>query len=472
MNSKERIVSITGLIKSVLLKWRQILIFGIILALLAGAYRFMTLLPLVSMPEEITDEDDTKSANFDLEYSLIQENLVRKNRYIEDSIKVKINPASEGRALAGISITTPELEEEEREGSTDTIISEDESGIGVSTIASRKAVRILRYYENVINSGIQDWSDLEEEFNTSSPYLNELLSIDLENVESISVRIVAIYYNPEGAEKILKRVLEVLQSRESEATELFGKHSLMIDYVHSGTVVDKGLNTWMKDRVQEINDLTTQRDNFIKNSGGALEVSASQKVVEKQKAIKSALKYAVFGFVLGIVLISLAYAIYLVTCSAVLSARELNNQYGLYKLAFIPKEKKRGWLDQIIRKIDGSYLSSDETRDAFRIAHANITNIVDCNQRQPTVALVGDVKKEKLEWVKTQMDQVQEGPERCVFVSAANLCNDPEAVRALGKSDYSVLIAEESVSRYKLLGEVLDIVNSQNKGVLGSIILE
>ena len=477
MEKGERIVNISALFKNILKKWRGALICALLFALFGGAYRMMRLLPQVGNGEEPQDTEvkEEGSADFSAEYALIQENLVQKNRYLEESLKVKINPTAEGRAIMDLSIITPEMEqltaigqenpEEISTGDSETVEQ------ALSSAANARAFRILKYYENVVLSGLSDWGTLPEEMGTKPQYLSELVSVFSENDVSVSVNFLAISSDPDQAEKIMLEVKKNILAAEEEAQQIYGPHKLLTGSIQKGVITDKALYTWMKDRVQEINDLTTQRDNLVKNSGGAVTSTKSgKKALSMKKAVSSSLKYAVAGFVAGLILYVVAVALILILSNRVLSARELNSQYGINKLACVPGVSKAG-LDRLAAKIDGSYLSAVNEDSALKIAAENVRCLLSEKQEVKSIALIGDLSETEMRQLCEKLSLSSESGQ-VKYLNASGLNNKVEALRSLKEADAVILAARSGKSVYQNVNEILRTAVTFDKELLGSIVYE
>ena len=473
MESRERYISVSGLLRRLLAKWRVMLLTGILFALLAAGYKVSKTMKSSSEKAGLTEEQQLLVDSYNAELDAVEENLLRKNRYLEQSILVRINPAAAGRATVNLSVRTEEMDREGESGavSAGSIMGAPGTSPNLSTLHTvspgyRRAVQILAEYVNRAVWGT-DWTGLEEELGTQGTYLNELISVDGEDDSIASVRLKVLYPDKEGAGRILSYVLQQLEEDYAEVEAIYGEHELVKGSQVVSTAVEKPLNTWMKDRLQEINDLSTQRDNFKKYMGTSQLLTEETGGVSMRSLIKPGIKYGIVGFAGGLILFVLIYALRLILSDLVLTGREVNRQYNLKKLAVVPAKETRG-ADALVEKIDGNYMSSHERNVSIRIAAENIRKAAGESGDFCKVALIGEPAKDILEDLLSALG-TESGIE---LVTLSGLNRDPEALKKLDQCDGVVLVIRSMKTKYTDISDAIGTIEAYKKQILGSIVID
>ena len=496
METKGRMINDTALIRQIFRKWRRMVLAGLLVGLIAGGLQAKKLLPEIrrSTKKAETPAGQIDQEGINAERALISDQLRRKNLYLQTSLKAKIDPTAEGRAMMVFSITTPEIQagmDQLQEQAEDALTEgagaaadgegeeEGEDSTRITAMDSLRAIKIFKSYRKKILSGFE-WGDLLEEMGTEPQYLNELIGLNQESEGSVTATITAIYIDKEGARKILEQVAKELRELYPTVASLYGKHYLLIDTIQAGTIVDGGMYTWHKDRLAEINNLSAERDKFDLAVPGLITSYPQPVRMRKRVFLMNCMKMGVVGFVGGMILYAVLRALLLILSGKVLSARELNNQYRINKIAAIPDGRELKGLDALVNIPDGEYYSNRDVDVSYRIANENVRNAIAANSivsnlhgagEKTQVALVGDLPAESMHAVFKKLLANEPSPQ-VAYVAVADLNSDPEALKKLEESDAAVLVAEPARSKYRHLSDILGTVRSYDKELLGSIVAD
>ena len=472
MVKKERLVSISGLAKTVLKRWRFMLLIAFLFAILLGGYRGMKLRPRLSVKEEQVSaveavQQENASIDLNAELDNIERAIVEKNNYFLNSFFAQMNSVETPYATMTMTVNIPKPE-----GSGELTLGYDQTNALVLWDTSiQDGYRILNYYLRAAESNI-DWTPFTEKYHTKAQYFNELLKIKRTYPNLPSYELMLLFPTEEGAKELMDHVVDSLTQLHDEVADLYGEHELVITNRYTATNgVDKGFNNWMNDRLAEINNLCTQRDN-LKNNMRLVNTASTSSVsaLSKTAFVKSCCIFAVLGFLVGILLFALVYSIYLILANRVLSARELNRQYDLVKLAAVPVYlKDRKGIDACVQRIDRGYYSSDTVDTALEVAGENIRNAVPAGAK---VALVGDLQDGLCEQTKKLLEQVKGNASEIQYISLPNLNKDPAALANLEQCEAVVLLARANVSSYVAITDLLGTVLAYEKKVIGSIVFD
>ena len=506
MESGERVIDLLALIRTVLKKWRRMLIFGILFALLSAVY-FGVLKSgkaVEVVDSEVSVEDESPD-NYAAELEIIDNSIANKNRYIQNSKLLQLDPNAVSRAYIRFSIQMDDTEESsEAEGTGEEVAVQevldeqqvqeissadmadtagaDMAGAGengsdsISKVylddSSRKAVLILRHYINAVNYDT-DYEKLASQLGMEKEYIRELVWASVEDEAALSGNIQAVYSDEENAVMIAEQALEILKEEKAAATGLYGRHKVIVEPAVVRTTSDRSYNTQLKERLQEMNDLKTQKDNFQKN------FNLTEKMVEKLSdtgsenkiSRKELVKYIVLGFILGCLLFLLVYAIFLVAAGVLLSSRELGRMFGMNKLAVVPDSRMKNGLDRLISGIGSDRFSSRDERIAYQIAAENICEQLSGLSDSGSVAVVTDLEEETAFGAGQILEEfLKENNIRAEVLPHLN--QSPKELSELKSCDASVLLLRGGSSRLRHVSEFKNTLHTYKKTVLGSIVIE
>ena len=506
MESGERVIDLLALIRTVLKKWRRMLIFGILFALLSAVY-FGVLKSgkaVEVVDSEVSVENESPN-NYAAELEIIDNSIANKNRYIQNSKLLQLDPNAVSRAYIRFSIQMDDTEESsEAEGTGEEVAVQevldeqqvqeissadmadtagaDMAGAGengsdsISKVylddSSRKAVLILRHYINAVNYDT-DYEKLASQLGMEKEYIRELVWASVEDEAALSGNIQAVYSDEENAVMIAEQALEILKEEKAAATGLYGRHKVIVEPAVVRTTSDRSYNTQLKERLQEMNDLKTQKDNFQKN------FNLTEKMVEKLSDIgsenkisrKELVKYIVLGFILGCLLFLLVYAIFLVAAGVLLSSRELGRMFGMNKLAVVPDSRMKNGLDRLISGIGSDRFSSRDERIAYQIAAENICEQLSGLSDSGSVAVVTDLEEETAFGAGQILEEfLKENNIRAEVLPHLN--QSPKELSELKSCDASVLLLRGGSSRLRHVSEFKNTLHTYKKTVLGSIVIE
>jgi len=452
----------------VLRRWRGIVVFGLLAALALGGYKGLRLRnsqeglgqetdAVIAQSEDGTAQGSSGGSGTETYRSLLKKlkNRQKSTReYLDSSILASIDPGHEAQAHVSIRVLTEDPDQ---------------------TAALQKA------YENFLTSGI-DWSGLAADMETKEEYLSELVSFGDEWKESQGmptglISLTVKHKNTSDAKTIMKELLRQLENQKTEIAQTAGDHTVSIGAVSAGYFSDPQLEIWMSEQLKgyaeiavDMDRLEAEKDTFKNPSAGKTGTMASASAV---------VKYALAGFVLGIVAGILLCMIGLVCGRRILSAREWNSTFGLRSLAVIPdKKRRREPLDRLVEKLDGDKKNQAEEETRYHLAVENIARTVRMLRTEPerqikTILLTGDVSLEELkETVEklTRAEKQGQGEER-TWLCGQNLASDPDTLAKADRSDAVILVEKTEHSRYSAVQEDVEQLLSWRIPILGTITL-
>lgn len=509
MNNRERIIDLKALCRGILGKWRLLLIFALIGALVMGGLEGYSQYKAYqkSRDQAGTDQEasEEKSASKAEELKLIGDMLDQRNAYFTGSIMSRIDPAKEGMASADLIVrfnvtnagaegtaqntegTAQGTEAQSTEGAAQNaqaeagtdearaqaaeIVLSDGQSVKVyanDTIGLTKSLNALSFYGSYATVR-SDLTEAARALNETPESLRELITVTDSNKNDYMVTLKVIYPTQEGARQILDTLIPQLEDLHAEADSIYGAHSFTIANVSSGVVVDANQIKWANSRVTEINALANARKSLDKNiaagssSSGAVEIS-------KKDVLTASAKKAVTGLAAGLIGAAVLIALWLLMTGKVLSARELNRQYGLYRIACVPVRKYSALkgIDKLVAGIDAQYYNHTKRDTCMQVADANMQGIM---RGSAQIALISDLPLEYIKKVAGELNKAGKANNsgmRYFAVSGAEQTAD--TVQVIDRCDAAVLVARAGSSTYKGVADVLDMADLLDRKAAGSIV--
>jgi hypothetical protein len=207
--------------------------------------------------------------------------------------------------------------------------------------------------------------------------------------------------------------------------------------------------------LNEISSLETARANFMKSYNG------NTNGPEPSFNIKSAIKKSVLGAIVCLIVFVVLVASKYVLGNQVLSSKELNDYLGVKNLATLRKDKRLA----LIRKGSESNnisLLTDETK--LELASDTIIQMTGSGK---VIAVVSDLEQEKVNDIVGKLQG--KGNAKVSFVPLPNIKENLSERHSLQKSDYVLLLAQVSKTKYSSIDDLLTITSNYGKPLIGTI---
>lgn len=455
--------------RAVFRNWRGLLLTAVIFALLGGLYRGTTLMRRMHSQDgaDTAAVSTTESASEDGTETIAdsaEDAVKQKQKYIQNSLLMQIDPQKEGQATATIRVRFADQ-------TGDDTVFEPLPGYNSVTGAaqsSRKVVETLGYYTDYIAKGM-DLTALAKQMDTTSEYLREIIYVENTDTSLGTTQLRVIYKNQKGAAKIRDYILDQIESIDHADVTGYGDYTLDITDRYLATVVDANTQAWLNNKLTDLNNLNTSLTTYNSNSTDAdstEEVSISGSAVAKQTVL-----FAVAGFIGGAILYVLLYYMHIVAATIVLSAKELNSRYEIRSLAVIPQKEPSSLhgLDRVVFEKQADQYSSRSVSTCYQIA---AQNLIESAGKASKIALFGDIAADDLRRVRDAVAaqlQKESGMEDYDIDVLTDLNNDPASLRKLAECDAVVAVARAGSSEYRRIDEMVSTVLSYKKEIFGSI---
>ena len=453
----EREVSTRALFTGILEHWRLILLAGLLAGAVLGGMKVRSVMKSREDAEslkaaqeryetELQAYNEAKAA-YTTEMNKIDEAIKLRQQYLKDSVLLNY---SDYTYMIGSAMVYVRMDEEE-------------TADGAVLVSREK--QLSNYYNALIRFGI-DWSDLAEEMGTEPLYVRELIIVNKGNDPEGGLQVIARTENEEIARKILEKIRETLNGAQGTAAVLFGAHELLFENENYQRTIYSDDISLLYNRTNDLNNLNLSRKQLKALADGLSRPSAPA-AMTKKTIIKSGLKSAVIGFAGGVLLVVLLLGIRLVAGGYVLSADELNRQYGLMPLAVLRQLRKgrsKKGIDRLVEMLDPAWRTAGSREIQLAVCGECVAEKAEGGR----IAVIGDITDEEGRSVcKAIADSAGDADVICLPEASGS----PESLRTLSGCTGAVLMVRRGRSVYERIEKELEAVGYRDIPVIGSVVL-
>lgn len=453
----EQEIDLKDLLFAVLYKWRPILLIAILLGILLGGYKAVKELSqqndqaFIKKSQMSYEQDlenyNTSKSNYERSIKNTQLSIDTQEKYLDNSILMKINPFKRGFASADIFVKIDDIP-----------VSDELVFMPIDYGNS-----IVNAYTSYINSGI-DLSKLSRKFNTEDIYIKELFSVT-PDYDGKKLSINVSYKDEAGAKQILDMLLDGVNQKYLEFNDKFGTHNIYIMNETSGTVADTGL----VDKQISETDKITSLQNSLKDNQTALTALKKPEApsLSRMGIVKSGVKYAILGVILGAFIAIFCICVGFLMSDKISSAKEMKKRYGLRVLAEFPKQHKKrvfAGIDRWLEKIEGKKdnLSEDVRYDLMA---ANLSNYAGDIKK---IMVIGTVHTDRLEEVSEKLGRLCSDRELAV---GSDLNGSAYTVSKLPEFEAVLIVEQSGNSKYGEIEKEIETVYNVKREIVGVVII-
>jgi len=445
----EQEIDLKDLMFAVLRKWKPMILVGVIFALLLGGYKGFTTYKsgtsasaveeaAEKYSEELLDYEETL-AKLEKEIANLTAEIDAQEEYLENSVWLQISPYDVCEARADVYVTTDY-----------TIM----PGMQYQNVDPTET--ILQAYESLLTSVKED---VALEVGMEPRYLDELVSVSKTGrILTINVK----HVNKEDAQAILNSMIAWLDKLNPQVASAIGEHTVSIVNSSVGSGVDLAHAEALKAEEEKKADLEA-----------CLEAKETEleELVEPEKnefgmgtVVKSAVKFAVLGGVLGVFIVVFGVCVMFLMSDKVYSSKELKNRSGLKVLGALPGKTCKCPIDRWLNELEGRVFENDETVRNGLIAQ----NVRNCIGDRKKILVAGSVDAACMEALALAIGA--ELPEIKV-VSGGNMLKDVDTLKKLPECDGVILVEECGVSKYADIALEIEKVKDLEKSVVGCVVI-
>lgn len=436
---------IKALFFHILRQWKPIVVWGLVLALVLGGWmayaEYGTSLAVDTENGywmEYQQYQDQIAAYED-HIAVTQSRLDTLQEYIDESVLMRLDPRNAYRAKAVYYVDTGyQILPENTYQDTD------------------KTSTLTWYYRRYITN-YSLYEEIGAEIGLDAKYLVELVEVALPNDSTfyISVR----YPTAEGAMLIVDMMQEKLDDAKKELTESIGDHTLALMEDGCGAYIDDALKDLQKEADEEVLDL---KDDLLAYSQELLELKEGS-APDELNIMSAFIKWFIIGGVLGAVVVIIYLFLKTIIGNRVYASSQLTSGFHADILGEVICSADV--LPLVARKINGLEGCLAENSDgnlefiAEKVKNhcGDATNIVVCCDTESGVN-------------QTIADELNPYLSGIHLLPIGNLLKEAAALRALAECDAVLMIAERDKSKNATIQNIMKVVSSYSKELIGFIV--
>ena len=454
----EQEIDLKDLLFTLLYRWRPILLAAVALGLVLGSYKVVKGLQsqqdasLVVETREQYEQDkinyEEGLASYEKNIESIQKAVKDLDRYMEESVLLKIDPYDKPVASADLLFQV-----EAGRGRAE--------GTGADADPADSLVKL--YGSSLLQR--MDWKGLEDELGIGQIYLRELLSVS-GDVDSNTLTVTATSLDAGTAENILDAFLANVETCQKALVPIAGDHT--VDVVDHGvdTVLDMALVDLKKNTSDKILSYQSSLTNMEKAKDSLVEPELPEGLSRRKVAL-SGIKYALIGGVGGAFLVAFYFCMVYVLCGKLHTDEELKDQFRVKILGVFGMPERTGafnCVDRLIERLEGRSVRPPEDEVLDRIA----LNIINHAKEARKVLLTGTVPEETL---KELADKLAGRLPQISLSVGADMNKTADTLRLLAACDAVVLAEQRGTSKCREILQEKEAVDTLKKPILGCIAL-
>jgi capsular polysaccharide biosynthesis protein len=445
--------------------WRMILIFSIICSILLGGYKYLSGMHSVNDSTIIKNQDEsyhtaltiyeTSKEALENDVDKITTSIERQKLYNENSELMNMDPFDEKLAAKSFYV------------STDYKIMPEMTYQNVDITKS-----VIQAYLSAIHYGdMYKYIKNELDYDIELKFLKELITVEAD-YDTNMINLKVIHSDTNKCEEIFAIVLEYVDQVKANITNSVGAHTLTGIDESIQSVVDLNLDATQKNNLL----LITNYENSLTEKQNALKalVAPAKTVTTKSMVIKSAIKYSILGFVLGVFLVAGILLFSYITSDRLQNSKELRPRYNIRILGLIEKNNKKrlfGFIDRWINRLEGKSdhkLSEDE---AIQRVAANLKAICELNNiTGGDIIITGTINPNRISEICEKVRQKLQGTSH-QLLSGANISYSASTIDQMKNSNAVVIVEEIGISTYTEITKQLECINDLGKNVIGAILV-
>ena len=462
-------IDLKDLMFAILRKWRTVLAVAVILAVvLGGGKAFLSFRASRDVEAQAEAKDayereldsyTTAKESGEREIENISDDIEAQQTYMDESVLMNMSPYDVCEASADLFIKT------------DYLIM---PGMAYQNADYTDSI-LQAYQSSVTSAALQE--NVADTVSLKPQYLRELISVKrgsftagatdgtagytrYTNLLTIKVR----YSDKEKAQEILNAVLTDVTALQEQIAATIGPHTVSIVNQVVGSTVDTDLAKQQKDARDQIADLQkslSDKEDALKELKEPSAPSLGMGAV-----IKTGVKYAVLGGVLGVFVVAFCISAAFVMSDKVYAAKDIRRRYGLDLLGTVSaSDKKLGAVDAWLARLEGRRASGNVEKNGALLA-ANVENYAGGHKK---LLVTGLVSEERLKDMEKLLQKNLEGYE---LTAGANMLEDAETLRKLPECEGVVLVEQTGISSYADMTLEIEKIRSMGKAIVGCVVVD
>lgn len=485
-NMYEKEINLMELLIYCLKKWRWIVAAMLVIAVLAGGYKYVSIgkgnQAKIQQWNETKDEDEEEVVEEMTDSDVIQyykraiadseKKLVEQQEYIDEALVMQIDPSNVNTGTLSFYLN----------------VNEEENEANVLDV-------LLAAYKTYVNDG----SLAEEIFKRDG----EASIADLQYLLSCSASNGSITYIANGDSQWPKQnmiqVYLVAPDEDSCKTYMDAAESAILAYssqlqgelpghelrlLSSVQSVEQNSNI-MEYQTKCLNDYTTALKNLrtlktdlktmIEEEEAALEAGETlepEKTLVLDNQVTGGVKFAIVGIVLGAFLAAFVLILIYIMSSKIQSLETFEEEFGIKLLGRVNtpvgKGKWFGFLDRWIYRLEEGAYANIPYEEQAKIASANVKAAISKNEGLKKIMIAGTIAEKDAAELCAKLAEDVEGVS---FSSYKQVVFSAAALEEMDDYDAVLFLEKRGVSASKMVREERELAVRRNVQVLGAVVM-
>lgn len=442
----EQMIYFKDLLFAALRSWRIVLIVAVVLAVLLGGYRGISRMSVGTDPAVLAEAQtqyEAEKAVLEQRVESLQESLVSRQAYFENSLLMQIDPYNHYEAVVSLYVDTGY---QIQPGS----VYQDPDKTNI----------VLSAYKAVL-TGETCVQEIAQLLDTQPQYVAELFTVETEDVSG-TMNVYFKCLTQEQASQVLDVMVRTLTGAYAQVEKTVVAHTPRLLDNTVRACVDAKLAETQKTETTRLNELLTNlTDAEAKSAALAAPVAVT---VSFGSVLKQAVVFAVLGFVAGaFVTVCVIWVMHIAGKSAY-SARSVEGRTGVKIIGCVAHT-------EITNRVD-RWLYTREGRCTAEPAQQTALLATDIRCRVPDAKLLlvtGSGSKEDRESVVQALQQTMPNAK---VVDQGNILSSAQALEALTGADTVVLVEKCHSANYGDICREKEIICDYNKQLVGCVLLD
>lgn len=473
----EREINVIDMFWAVCLKWRQILLWAVIFAILAGGMSYLKKARAAAEPSKGNllenfelSEEEKKNADAYLEYEQMYWEQIAYN---SNAARMRLNADGFYRGTVSYYVDNHYEVEYPLINKADNI----DSLIG----AYMMLFKAEEFY-----AGLQEVMDDDQ---TEISYLEEL--VECKNNDGSVLTICVRGADEKSCRALMELVKETVQAGKTEISKNIENHDITMIRDACDYVSDAELLRYQQDNISKLSTYKLNIENMKakmtdtelsyvdayeqnqEKKDQAEEAEAVEAETEKT-AVRISKKLVVFGFVGGGALAFAIFALFYLLSAKLRLEDNFEKVYGVKLLGnvVLQKETKKKWFGFIdrfldrMRHLNKHYFSEDESISMIAASIKIGAKKQNAAKVYVTGAAMGKEETSLIEKIKKELEKTN-----VELISGKPILYDAEALEQSAEAGYVVLVEHAGVSLYTEVGQEIEVCEHQGMHVLGAVVV-
>ncbi len=434
----EQVVFIKDLLFTSIYRWRQMLIVGLVFAVLLGAAAGLMEGKRVSAGTSggafasATEEYEATRLQLEKKVKNCQKLVDSQQVYIVESPLMLLDPYHIYRASIALTIWP----------------SKSESAQDSAEIANA----VLNAYATHLESD-RVIDQAAQTLGMEGKYLMELVQIANGGAETRSLTATVTCATAEDAQKVLDVLMAGVEAAGAQIEQNMENYNVTVAVSSVNERIDLQLIDAQKQAQTRLKDLKAQLSDVQKELNSLQAPTVTAGISKKKIAI-----FAVLGAILGVMLVAGIACLWHIAGGVIYSGRTLKNCTGVKLLGCLMFKQPKCKVDRWLRKLEGRCVT-DETA----VVAATVKNY--CQEGQKLL-LAGSCEQ-----ANQKVAQLLREANVCVE-ACGSLLASAQTLEALPRCDAVLVVEQCGRSRYQDVVLALERIEDQNKPVIGCVLLD